>query len=130
MGRRDKELIEGVLVEGVAAEGKAIAHVNGKALFIQQAIPGDVVDVQVIKKNKNYMEGYVKRMVTPSPDRLEPFCEHYGVCGGCKWQPLPYELQLKYKQQQVEDQLRRIGHLELPPLQPILGSERTTCYRN
>lgn len=130
MGRRDKELIEGVLVEGVAAEGKAIAHVNGKALFIQQAIPGDVVDVQVIKKNKNYMEGYVKRMVTPSPDRLEPFCEHYGVCGGCKWQPLPYELQLKYKQQQVEDQLRRIGHLEFPPLQPILGSERTTCYRN
>lgn len=130
MGRRDKELIEGVVVEGVAAEGKAIAHIDGKALFIQLAIPGDVVDVQVVKKNRNYMEGYVKRMVTPSPDRLEPFCEHYGVCGGCKWQPLPYPLQLRYKQQQVEDQLRRIGHLDLPELQPIVPSELTQCYRN
>ena len=130
MGRRDKELLSEVLVEDIAAEGKAIAHVNGKVLFIPYAIPGDVVDVQVKIKRKGYMEGYITRLVKPSPDRIDPFCSHFGLCGGCKWQVLPYSLQLKFKQQQVIDQLTRIGHLELPGISPILGSEHEREYRN
>lgn len=123
-------LLENVTVEAVAAEGKAIAHVDGTVVFTEFAVPGDVVDIQVYKKKKNYMEGFVKRIVKPSDDRLEPFCTHFGVCGGCRWQPLPYPLQLQAKQQQVWDQLVRIGHLDIPPISPIIGSERTVSYRN
>ena len=130
MGRRDKELLANVMIETIAAEGKAIAHVNGKVLFIPYAIPGDIVDVQVKIKRKGYMEGYITRMVEPSADRIEPFCSHFGLCGGCKWQILPYPFQLKFKQQQVIDQLTRIGHLELPEISPILGSGREVAYRN
>lgn len=130
--RKKKEpvILQNIEIESIAAEGNALAHVEGKVLFVPWCIPGDIVDVRVTKKKSAYMEGVMQRIVTPSPLRLEPFCEHYTVCGGCKWQPLPYDLQLKYKQQQVEDQLKRIGKLVLPPIEPILGSEKTVEYRN
>ena len=123
-------LLENVTIESVAAEGKALSHVDGMVVFVDFAVPGDIVDIQVYKKKKNYMEGFVKRMVKPSPHRLEPFCPHFGVCGGCRWQPLPYEMQLAAKRQQVEDQLVRIGHLEVPEIRPTLPSEKTEFYRN
>ena len=131
MGRRRIDLIlEGVTIEAVAAEGKALSHVDGMVVFVDFAVPGDVVDIQVYKKKKNYMEGFIKRIVKPSEHRLEPFCKHFGVCGGCRWQPLPYEMQLEAKRQQVEDQLVRIGHLEVPEIRPTLPSEATRYYRN
>ena len=123
-------LIENAVIEAVAAEGKALTHHEGIVVFVEFAVPGDVVDIRVTKKKKNHWEGFVSRMVKPSENRLEPFCPHFGVCGGCKWQPLPYEMQLAAKQQQVYDQLVRIGHLEIPEISPILGSEKTEYYRN
>lgn len=123
-------LLEKVEIENVAAEGKALAHVDGIVVFVDFAVPGDIVDIQVTKKKKNYMEGFIKRIVKPSNNRLEPFCEHFGVCGGCRWQPLPYSMQLEAKKQQVEDQLVRIGHLEVPQIRPTLPSENTQYYRN
>ncbi len=131
MSRKHREIIlENVLVEAVAAEGKALSHIDGAVLFIQFAVPGDIVDVRVTKKKKNYMEGYILRIVRPSEHRLEPFCSHFGICGGCKWQPLPYNMQLEAKQRQVYDQLVRIGHLDVPQLSPIIASDRTEYYRN
>ena len=118
-------ILENVLIESVAAEGKAIGHVDGAVVFVEFAVPGDIVNVKVTKKKKNYMEGFIISIVKPSPDRLEPFCEHFGLCGGCKWQPLPYPMQLQAKQQQVYDQLVRIGHLDIPEISPILPSENT-----
>ena len=123
-------VLENVTIEAVAAEGKAIARVDGMVVFVDFAVPGDIVDIQVYKKKKNYMEGFIKRIVKPSEHRLEPFCEHFGVCGGCRWQPLPYPMQLEAKRQQVEDQLVRIGHLEVPEIRPTLPSEKTEYYRN
>ena len=123
-------LLEHVTIEAVAAEGKALAHVDGTVVFVPFAVPGDVVDIRVLKKKKNYMEGRIEKLVKPSEHRLEPFCPHFGLCGGCKWQPLPYSMQLEAKQQQVYDQLVRIGHLTLPEISPILGSSQTQCYRN
>ena len=123
-------LIENAVIEAVAAEGKALTHYEGIVVFVEFAVPGDVVDIRVTKKKKNHWEGFVSRMVKPSENRLEPFCPHFGVCGGCKWQPLPYEMQLAAKQQQVYDQLVRIGHLDIPEISPILGSEKTEYYRN
>ena len=123
-------VLEDVLIEAVAAEGKALAHIDGTVLFVEFAVPGDIVDIRVTKKKKNYMEGYILRMKKPSAHRLEPFCEHFGVCGGCKWQPLPYNMQLEAKQQQVWDQLVRIGHLDIPEISPIIGSDNTSYYRN
>jgi 23S rRNA (uracil-5-)-methyltransferase RumA len=122
--------LENVTIEAVAAEGKALAHVDGMVVFVDFAVPGDVVDIQVFKKKKNYMEGFISRMIQPSPHRLEAFCEHFGVCGGCRWQPLPYAMQLEAKRQQVYDQLVRIGHLEVPEIRPTLPSPRTRFYRN
>ena len=131
MSRKKQDIIlENIEIESVAAEGKALARVDGTVLFVQFAVPGDIVDVKVTKKKKNYMEGYILRLVKPSAYRLEPFCSHFGICGGCKWQPLPYEMQLQAKQQQVYDQLVRIGHLDVPEIQPIAGSEKTAGYRN
>ena len=131
MSRKKLDLIiENVLIEAVAAEGKAIAHVDGAVLFVEFAVPGDIVNVKVTKKKKNYMEGFIMSMVKPSDKRLEPFCSHFGLCGGCKWQPLPYDMQLSAKQQQVYDQLVRIGHLEIPQIRPILPSDKTDFYRN
>lgn len=131
MGRKKLDLIlENVKIEAVAAEGKSLAHVDGTVVFVEFAVPGDIVNVKVTKKKKNYMEGIILEIVKPSEDRLQPFCEHFGICGGCRWQPLPYDMQLKAKQQQVWDQLVRIGHLEIPDISPILPSDKTKYYRN
>lgn len=123
-------LLENVVVESVAAEGKALARCNGMVVFVPFAVPGDVVDIRVTKKSKHYYEGFVHRLVSPSKDRLEPFCAHFGICGGCKWQPLPYPLQLEAKRRQVEDQLVRLGHLDVPEIRATLPSGKTTWYRN
>lgn len=132
MGRRRKDypLIEGLHITTLAAEGKAMGKVDNQVVFVPMAVPGDVVDVQVRKHHRRYMEASIVRFVERSPLRVEPFCEHFGICGGCKWQSLPYEEQLKQKTQQVEDQLVRIGHLAIPEVRPCLGSERTREYRN
>ena len=131
MGRKKQNIVlENVRIEAIAAEGKALAHIDNAVLFVPFAVPGDIVDIRVTKKRKNYMEGLVLRMVEPSPDRIDAFCEHFGVCGGCKWQPLPYEMQLAGKQQQVYDQLVRIGHLDIPEISSIIPSDKTTYYRN
>lgn len=132
MSRKRKELpiLENVTIADIAGEGKAIARIDDMVIFVPYVIPGDVVDIQVTKKKHSYMEGRALRIVTPSPDRIAPMCSHYGVCGGCKWQVLPYELQIKHKQNQVENVLRRIGKVELPEITPILGSKETTYYRN
>ena len=132
MGKRRKDypLIEGLHITTLAAEGKAMGKVDNQVVFVAMAVPGDVVDVQIRKHHRRYMEGTIVRFVEKSPLRVEPFCEHFGVCGGCKWQSLPYEEQLKQKTTQVEDQLVRIGHLEIPEVRPCLGSERTREYRN
>ena len=101
-----------------------------ESVAVEFAVPGDVVDIRVTRKKKNYMEGRILRIVQPSPQRLEPFCKHFGICGGCRWQPLPYEMQLEAKRRQVYDQFVRIGHLEVPEIQPTLGSDLTRYYRN
>ena len=132
MSRKRKPLpiLEKVEIEAVAAEGKCVAHVNDMVVFVPFVVPGDVVDLQVRKKRHSYCEATVVRMVQPSPIRIAPKCEHFGICGGCKWQILPYKEQLAAKQQQVIDQLTRIGKVELPEISPILGSEKTEEYRN
>ena len=130
MGRRSKPLLEQVRIEDIAAEGKAIGRVDNKVVFVPFAIPGDVVDIQVTNNRKNFMEGHVVKWHTYAPNRIEPFCSHFGLCGGCKWQNLPYAEQLRYKQKQVADQLKRIGKLTLPEVSPIIGSKNTTHYRN
>lgn len=123
-------LLEHITIESVAAEGKCIFHYDDKVVFVPFCVPGDVVDVQITKKKHSFMEGRVERIISYSKVRETPMCEHFGICGGCKWQNLPYEEQLKAKQQQVFDQLTRIGKVELPPFQPILGSVKTKEYRN
>ncbi len=132
MSRKKVDIVlEDITIEAVAAEGKAIAHSpDGQVVFVPFAVPGDVVDIRIFKKKKNYLEGSILAIKQPSKDRLEPFCRHFGVCGGCKWQPLPYPLQLEAKRQQVYDQLVRIGHLDVPEILPTLPSERTVFYRN
>ena len=132
MSRKRKPLpiLEKVEIEAVAAEGKCVAHVNDMVVFVPFVVPGDVVDLQVRKKLHSYCEATVVRMIQPSPIRVAPKCEHFGICGGCKWQNLPYKEQLAAKQQQVIDQLTRIGKVELPEISPILGSEKTEEYRN
>ena len=132
MTRKHKPLplLEHITIESVAAEGKCIFHYDDKVVFVPFCVPGDVVDVQIIKKKHSFMEGRVERIISYSKVRETPMCEHFGICGGCKWQNLPYEEQLKAKQQQVFDQLTRIGKVELPPFQPILGSVKTKEYRN
>ncbi|MGP1553916.1 MAG: 23S rRNA (uracil(1939)-C(5))-methyltransferase RlmD [Prevotella intermedia] len=132
MSRKRKPLpiLEKVEIEAVAAEGKCVAHVNDMVVFVPFVVPGDVVDLQVRKKRHSYCEATVVRMVQPSPIRIAPKCEHFGICGGCKWQNLPYKEQLAAKQQQVIDQLTRIGKVELLEISPILGSEKTEEYRN
>ena len=123
-------MLEKVLITDVAAEGKALARVNDLVVFVPYVVPGDVVDLQVRRKKHNYAEAEAVKFHEYSEKRAVPFCEHYGVCGGCVWQILPYSEQLKYKQKQVVDALTRIGHVELPEISPIIGSEKTQCYRN
>jgi 23S rRNA (uracil1939-C5)-methyltransferase len=132
VGRKRKKLplFENVTISDVAAEGKAIAKIDDIIIFVQQAMPGDIVDLQVTKKRKKYMEAMVVKVHKYADNRVEPFCSHFGVCGGCKWQQLPYTEQLRYKQKQVEDTLTRIGDLQLPEITPIAGSEKTEFYRN
>lgn len=117
-------------ITGYAAEGKALARVDDIVVFVPYAVPGDVVDLQVRRKKHSFMEAEIVSINKPSPLRTEPFCQHFGVCGGCKWQHVPYEEQLRMKQQQVFDQLTRIGKVELPEFRPILGSVKTREYRN
>jgi 23S rRNA (uracil1939-C5)-methyltransferase len=129
--RKNKNiLLQNVRVENYAAEGKSLARVDGKVIFIENAIPGDVVDVKLFKNKKDWAEGSITAWHQYSSDRVKPFCSHFGVCGGCRWQMLPYDKQLVYKQQQVEDNLFRIGKVVLPPVSPILGAAQTTHYRN
>ncbi len=132
MARNKKPLplLEGVKIEAVAAEGKSLFHWNDLVVFVPFCVPGDVCDVQIRRKKHSFAEGEVVRFIEYSKVRATPFCQHFGVCGGCKWQNLPYEEQLKFKQQQVFDQLTRIGKIELPEFRPILGSVKTQEYRN
>ena len=132
MARKKKELplLEKVTITDVAAEGKAVAKVNELVIFVPYVVPGDVVDLQVKRKKNHYAEAVAVKFHEKSPLRTEPFCSHFGVCGGCKWQCLSYEEQLKYKQKQVFDNLTRIGKVELPEFRPILGSEKARFYRN
>ncbi|NOQ24542.1 MAG: 23S rRNA (uracil(1939)-C(5))-methyltransferase RlmD [Bacteroidales bacterium] len=128
--RRSLPLLEKVVITKLAAEGKAIAKIDDKVVFITKTIPGDIVDAQVIKKSKNFMEAIPVKFHKYSEMRIDAFCEHFGACGGCKWQNLPYDEQLKYKHQQVIDNLERIAKVELPEINNILPSEKTTFYRN
>ncbi len=123
-------MLEKITITDVAAEGKALAKVNDLVVFVPYVVPGDVVDLQVKRKKNKYAEAVAVKFHEYSPKRAVPFCQHYGVCGGCKWQCLSYEDQIKYKQKQVTDNLTRIGKVELPETSPILGSEKTEFYRN
>ncbi len=129
-GKKAHPILENVLITGIAAEGKAIARVNEKVVFVPHVIPGDRVDLQVTKKKSAYLEARAVRFHEYSTDRVPAVCEHFGICGGCKWQVLPYNMQLQHKQQEVVSNLTRIGKVELPPISPIIGSERTEFYRN
>lgn len=132
MARKKKELplLEGITITGVAAEGKAIARVDNLVIFVPYVVPGDVVDLQITRKKHSYAEAEAVKIHHYSDKRATPFCQHYGVCGGCQWQVLAYPEQLRYKQQQVVDNLTRIGKVALPEIPPIIGSEQTTGYRN
>lgn len=130
MGRVKKPLIENVEIQKIAAEGKSIAYVDEKVLFVPNTIPGDIVDVQVTRKRRSFMEGFVVNIHKLSDLRIEPFCPHFGICGGCKWQNLPYQQQTMFKQQEIIDNLQRIGKVELQNIFPIIGSEKTVNYRN
>lgn len=128
--RNRKPYLKEVEITDFGAEGKALGKVDEKVVFVPFTAPGDIVDVQVSKKRKNFMVGRAEKFHRYSELRTEPFCKHFGVCGGCKWQHVPYDKQLEFKQQQVTDQLKRIGHLDIPEVSPILGSDKTQYYRN
>ena len=128
--RRKRIVLQNVVLENYAAEGKSLARVDGKVIFVENTIPGDEVDVLLRKSKKDWAEGIAIHFHNYSSLRVEPFCQHFGVCGGCQWQMLPYEQQLKYKHQQVVDNLQRIGKVELPEIMPIIGAAQTTRYRN
>jgi 23S rRNA (uracil1939-C5)-methyltransferase len=130
VGKKKNIILENLLVTGYAAEGKCLAKYEGKVIFMENAVPGDIVTVRLIKNKKDWAQGQVLKITGFSSERIQPFCRHFGICGGCQWQMLPYEKQLEYKQDQVLQSLRRIGKLDLPEIKPILGSERTTGYRN
>ncbi|MCU0391318.1 MAG: 23S rRNA (uracil(1939)-C(5))-methyltransferase RlmD [Thermoflexibacter sp.] len=131
MTRKRKEIIlEKVKITDFAAEGKSVAKLDGQVIFIQKAVPEDVADLRVMKKKSNFMEAKVERFHEYSSLRATPFCQHFGDCGGCQWQNLQYEHQIRFKQQQVIDNLKRIGKVELPDIQPILGSKQIKYYRN
>lgn len=128
--KRKKFTLSNLPITGYAAEGKSVARIEGKVIFVEGAVPGDVVDVLVTKNKKDWAEGRAIRFEKYSEERVTPFCMHFDVCGGCKWQMLPYHKQLEYKQQEVEQNLKRISKTELPPINPIIGSEDTIHYRN
>ncbi len=128
--RKDLPIIENVEIVDVAAEGKSLARVDDMVVFVPFGAPGDIVDLKLDKKRKSYGEAHIVAMKKPSEIRVEPFCQHFGVCGGCKWQHIPYEYQMKYKRQQVVDALERIAKVDLPEVMPTMGSANTTHYRN
>lgn len=132
MSRKRKELplLPEIEITGVAAEGKSIARFNDMVIFIPFGAPGDIADIKIDRKKHSYAEGHIERLITPSPIRTQPRCEHFTACGGCRWQHLPYEYQLKCKQQQVTDALTRIAKVELPEISPIIGSKEIWHYRN
>lgn len=131
MRKKHKNIVlENILITDYAAEGKSLVRHDGKVVFVSGAIPGDLVNIQIGKSKKDWAEGRTIKIVEPSPDRLDPFCKHFGTCGGCKWQMLPYEKQLQFKQQEAEQNLKRIGKVEIPEILPIIGSDKTTQYRN
>ena len=119
-----------MLIEDYAAEGKSLARVDGKVIFTEHAVPGDRVDLVLTRNKKDWAEGRVTGFNEYSKERVNPFCSHFGICGGCQWQMLPYGRQLHYKQKQVEETLKRIGKVQLPEIMPIVGAIKTTCYRN
>jgi 23S rRNA (uracil1939-C5)-methyltransferase len=127
---RKKLILERVTIEEVAAEGKTLAHVDDRVVFIKGGAPGDVVDIRVTNKRKSYFEGVPLTYHSLSPDRIEPFCEHFGTCGGCKWQHLPYKMQLTFKQKQIIDNFERLGKFEIPASEAIMGSVEEKFYRN
>lgn len=128
--KQNYPLIEGLEITTLAAEGKAMGRWNDQVVFVPMTVPGDVVDVQIRVKRRRFMEGFVVNYRKHSDRKIDPFCHHFGVCGGCKWQNLGYEEQLKFKTEQVRDQLTRIGKIELPEIRPCLGSAKTQFYRN
>ncbi|MBD5243675.1 MAG: 23S rRNA (uracil(1939)-C(5))-methyltransferase RlmD [Barnesiella sp.] len=129
--RKDMPLVEGLEITAVAAEGNALGRINGeKVVFVPFGAPGDIADVKIVRRKHNFCEGRIERLVTPSPIRVEPRCSHFTICGGCRWQHLPYDFQLQQKQQQVTDALERIAKVELPPVTPIIGSDNIWNYRN
>jgi 23S rRNA (uracil1939-C5)-methyltransferase len=130
MKKKNLPIVENVEITGVAAEGKALVRINDIVTFVPNCVPGDIVDLQITKKKHSFMEAKVLRVIRPSAIRCEARCRHFGVCGGCKWQILPYAEQLRYKQQQIIDNLTRIGKIELPEISPILGSKHIYEYRN
>ncbi len=130
MSRRNLPIYRDILITGVAAEGKALTRIDDVVIFIPYCVPGDVVDIQVTKKKHSFMEARVIAFKQYSETRCQPVCKHFGTCGGCKWQNLPYDKQLEYKQQQVVDNLTRIGKVELPEIEPIKGSKEIYHYRN
>lgn len=131
MSRKMKnKVLENLTIERIASEGKSVAHYDGKVVFVSNVAPGDVVDVRVTKGKSSFMEGEAIKIHEYSKDRVAPFCEHFGVCGGCKWQHINYDLQLSYKRQQVIDQFQRIAKIPIPEVLPIIGSENTKYYRN
>ena len=130
MKKKNLPLLKDITITGIAAEGKALTRIDDMVVFVPYCVPGDIVDLQVTKKKHSFMEARVDRIVKPSEERCEAVCKHYGVCGGCKWQILPYPAQLRYKQQQVTDNLTRIGKVKLPEISPILGSKHIYAYRN
>ncbi|MFZ4262485.1 23S rRNA (uracil(1939)-C(5))-methyltransferase RlmD [Sphingobacterium sp. HJSM2_6] len=133
MGKRipqDKKFISGISIIDIAEEGKGVGKQDELVFFIERAIPGDVVNVELQRKKKNFVEGKVSEVVEASPYRVDPFCSHFGICGGCKWQHMTYDAQLKFKQQSVANALTRIGKVDVSSMEPILGSEQKTYYRN
>lgn len=128
--QKNKVVLENITITDYAAEGKALVRHEGKVVFVTGAVPGDSVDILLTKNKKDWAEGRVIKVIQPAPDRLGPFCRHFGVCGGCKWQMLLYQKQLQYKQQEVASNFTRIGKLEIPEIMPIIGSEETARYRN
>ena len=129
--RKDMPLVEGLEITAVAAEGNALGRINGeKVVFVPFGAPGDIADVKIVRRKHNFCEGRIERLITPSPIRVEPRCSHFTICGGCRWQHLPYDFQLQQKQQQVTDALERIAKVELPPVTPIIGSDHIWNYRN
>ena len=128
--KRKLPVLEQIEITDVAAEGKSLARIDNMVLFVKNLVPGDIADIQVVRKRKKYMEGVAVKIHHKSAERIEPECKHFGICGGCKWQQLPYSKQLEYKQKQVTDSFERIGKVYSSTIQPVIASEETYYYRN